>query len=55
MRLTGNYKIQAEQAKQRFLTYDQQKLIGRFQLESDEQYLFVNLLCKRYRIHRRTA
>ena len=52
MARTNNYLIQAQQAKQRFLTYDQQKLIQKFNLEFDEQYLYVNLLCKQYRISR---
>ena len=48
----NNYLIQAQQAKQRFLTYDQEKLIRKFNLPSDERYLYVNLLCKQYRIDR---
>ena len=48
----NNYLIQASQAKQRFLTYDQQKLIDKFRLKSDEAYIYVNLLWKAYRIHR---
>ncbi len=50
-----NYKTQAEQAKQRFLTYDQQKLIQKLKLKSDDTYLHANMLCQLYRIHRRTA
>ena len=48
----NNYLIQAAQAKARFLTYDQEKLIEKFGLEFDEDYLFVNLLGQRYRIGR---
>ena len=48
----NNYLIQAQQAKARFLTYDQQKLIRKFGLRSDRQYLYVNLLGKQYRIDR---
>lgn len=51
----NNYLIQAQQAKERFLTYDQQKLIGKFRLEFDEAYFYVNLLCKQYRISRTTG
>ena len=51
----NNYLIQAQQAKTRFLTYDQQKLIRKFDLQFDEQYLYVNLLCKQYRIDRVTG
>lgn len=55
MKYRDNYHIQAGQAKQRFLTYDQQKLIEKFRLQYDADYLYVNLLCKQYRIGRRTG
>ena len=55
MERVNNYLIQASQAKARFLTYDQQKLIGKFGLESNVDYIYVNLLCKRYRIERTTG
>ena len=50
-----NYLIQAGQAKARFLTYDQQKLIRKFSLAFDSGYLYVNLLCQPYRISRSTG
>ena len=50
-----NYLIQAGQARERFLTYDQDALIDKFSLKSDESYLYVNLLCKPYRISRTTG
>ncbi|MBO4938525.1 MAG: DUF3786 domain-containing protein [Oscillospiraceae bacterium] len=51
----NNYLIQAGQAKKRFLTYDQEKLIAKFRLKFDTDYLYVNLLCKQYRIDRKTG
>lgn len=51
----NNYLIQAQQAKERFLTYDQAKLIRKFGLRFDEAYLYVNLLCKQYRLERTTG
>ena len=51
----NNYLIQAAQAKQRFLTYDHHRLIHKFRLESDEDYIYVNLLCKPYRVSRKTG
>ena len=51
----GNYLIQASQAKRRFLTYDHEKLIAKFGLKFDADYLYVNLLCKQYRIKRKTG
>ena len=55
MARVNNYLIQASQAKQRFLTYDQQKLIDKFQLESDDEYIYVNLLWRQYRIQRKSG
>ena len=55
MERKNNYLIQAAQAKERFLTYDQQRLIEKFRLDSDAQYFYVNLLCKQYRINRTTG
>ena len=51
----NNYLIQAQQAKERFLTYDQEKLIRKFGLQFDTQYLYVNFLCKQYRLNRTTG
>ena len=55
MARVNNYLIQAAQAKDRFLTYDQEKLIEKFQLESDNKYIYVNLLWRQYRIQRATG
>ncbi len=52
MQRTGNYLIQAQRAKEYFLTYDQEKLIAKFGLKYDDVYIYVNLLCKPYRISR---
>lgn len=48
----GNYAIQAAQAKRRFLTYDQGEVTAKFSLKTDENFLYVNLLCQQYRISR---
>ena len=55
MARTNNYLIQAMQAKQRFLTYDQNRLIQKFQLPHDVNHLYVTLLRRRYRIERSTG
>ena len=55
MQWRNNYLIQAAQAKARFLTYDQEKLKAKFGLNADEMYLYVNLLCKQYRLNRKTG
>lgn len=49
---TNNYLIQARQAKARFLTYDQSRLIAKLNLRSDGEYLYVPMLGQTYRISR---
>ena len=55
MARTNNYLIQAQQAKQRFLTYDQNRLIQKLHLTHDENHLYVTMLGRRYRIERSTG
>ena len=55
MERRDNYHIQAQQAKARFLTYDQQRLREKFGLEGDENYLYLTLLNQPYRINRTTG
>ena len=55
MERTDNYAIQVQQAKNRFLTYDQEKLIRKMRMEADEDYLYIPVLSRRHRIHRRTG
>ena len=55
MARTNNYLIQAQQAKQRFLTYDSQALIRKLTLKADEDFLYVPMLCQTYRIRRATG
>lgn len=51
----NNYLIQAEQAKARFLAYDQEAIIAKLRLEFDDGYIYVNLLRQPYRISRTTG
>lgn len=55
MKRQNNYLIQAEQAKRRFLTYDQQNLIRKFRLEADGEFLYTHLLGRKYRLSRTTG
>lgn len=52
MEKTDNYQIQAKQAQQRFLTYDQQKLIDKLHLSHDSSWLYTAMLGTPYRINR---
>ena len=55
MATRDNYRLQAEQAQQFFLRYDQQQLIRKLNLRHDGDYLYAELLCQPYRIHRETG
>lgn len=48
----NNYLIQAQMAKERFLTYDVQALIRKFSLKADESHIYVNLIAQPYRLSR---
>ena len=52
---TNNYLLQAAQAKQYFLTYDQEALIRKLQLPYDEDFLYPVLFSRRYRLSRTTG
>ena len=47
-----NYALQAERARQYFLSYDQAALIAKWNLEWDERYLYFDLFGRPYRICR---
>lgn len=55
MQRRDNYLTQMQQAKQHFLGYDQEKLIWKFGLRQDAEYIYVNLLCKPHRLQRATG
>lgn len=55
MERRDNYAIHARQAKERFLTYDQQKLIRKLRLKADDTYLYTKMLSQLYRIRRDTG
>ncbi len=53
--MTDNYAIQARQAQQRFLTYDQQAIQQKLHLDGDAHYLYPTMLSRRYRLNRATG
>lgn len=55
MQRKDNYLIQAIQAKQHFLTYDQMKLIRKLKAAADDDYLYVTFLQEPYRLNRKTG
>lgn len=51
----SNHEITTNKAKEDFLTYEQNKMIEKFSLEHDEEYLYINFVAKPYRIDRKTG
>ena len=52
MARVNNYLVQVAQAQKRFLQYDQNALVEKLKLQGDDNYIYVKLLCKTYRICR---
>ena len=50
-----NYEISRDRAQQYFLNFDQQQLIGQWQLAHDDTWLYVCFVNRPYRIHRTTG
>ena len=50
---TSNYEIMKRQMQKEFLKYDQEKMIQKFCLSSDSDYMFVRFTGKDYRIGRK--
>lgn len=55
MEKRNNYLIQARQARERFLTYDQEYLIQKHGLRADSTYLYTGMLGRTYRVERETG
>lgn len=52
-RRMSNYEIMKRKMQKEFLKYDQEKMIRKFRLKYDSDYLFINFLGRKYRIHRK--
>ena len=53
--MADNYQIQLENAQKFFLTYDQEKLIQKFKLNADSDYLYITMFSADYRLCRHTG
>ena len=53
--MADNYLIQMRNAQAFFLTYDQAKLIQKFRLNADEDYLYITMFGIPYRLCRHTG
>ena len=48
----SNYEIMKRQMQKEFLKYDQNKMIQKFGLQHDADYIFINFIGRRYRVSR---
>lgn len=53
--MVSNYEITKQRVRSEFLKYDQTKMIQKFSLEYDDNYLYIWFLGRPYRIHRKTG
>ena len=53
--MQSNYETTKKKAQQEFLLYDQEKMIKKFGLDSDETYLYIRFVGRLFRIHRKTG
>lgn len=55
MERISNYEITKHRVQKEFLKYDQEKMIRKFNLKSDEKYLYIKFIGHLYRIDRKTG
>ena len=51
-KMCGNYDAMSEESRKEFLTLDQAKLIRKYHLENDENYLYLKVFGEDYQISR---
>ena len=51
----SNYDVMRADAEARFLGYDQEHMIKKFHLESDQNYIYLRFVGRKYRIDRHTG
>lgn len=49
----SNYQIMQEQMAERFLRYDQEKMIEKFQLACNAEYIYITFVNSPYQINRK--
>ena len=48
----SNYEITKKRVQKEFVKYDHSKMVEKFGLEQDEEYVYIDFLCRKYRIHK---
>ena len=51
----SNYETTKKNSQKLFLNYDQQRMIEKFALEHDDEFLYIEFVARRYRIDRRSG
>lgn len=55
MEIKSNYEIQAEKSKLEFIKWDHIKIAKKFNLEYDENYLYIYFFKQKYRLNKTTG
>lgn len=55
MERISNYEITKHRVQREFLKYDQEKMIEKFHLKSDEDFLYIKFIGRTYRINRKNG
>ena len=53
--MASNYKIMRNQMRGEFVKYNQEKMIKKFSLRNDEDYIYIEFMRREYRIDRKTG
>ena len=53
--MASNYEIMRNQMRGEFVKYDQEKMVKKFSLRNDEDYIYIEFMLREYRIHRKTG
>lgn len=51
----SNYEIMRNQMRREFIKYDQTKMIRKYSLKSDKEYIYIDFVLRHYRINRRNG
>lgn len=51
----SNYDVMRDQMEKEFLIYDQQKMIQKYDLKHDEEYIYITFIGRNYRVSRSTG
>lgn len=51
----SNYEITRNQMRGEFIKYDQEKMIKKFSLENDKDYIYIEFMRRKYRVDRKTG